>query len=80
MSEIDEMKKELERNTMLKDILEKQKMYYFSKWIEEKNKEQLLKDIPKSDMDFLFQCILIQNISDSEIERVGKKKKSERFN
>lgn len=69
MSEIDEMKKALERNPILKDMLEKQMMYYFSKWIEEKNKEQLLKDIPKSDMDFLFQCILIQNISDSEIEQ-----------
>lgn len=69
MSEIDEMKKELERNPILKDMLEKQVMYYFTKWIEEKNKEQLLKGIPKSDMDFLFQCILIQNISDSEIEQ-----------
>lgn len=69
MSEVEDMKKQLDENPEQKEILNRQLKYYFPKWIAEKNKAEILRHIPDSDKQFLFQCILLGNISAAEIEQ-----------
>ena len=66
----EEMEKNLAENPEMKEILNKQLAYFFPKWLGEKNKIKMLSHVPENDMNFLFQCILLQNITKQEIDQV----------
>lgn len=65
----EDMEKDLVENPEMKEILNKQLAYFFPKWLGEKNKIKMLGHVPESDMNFLFQCILLQNITEKEIKQ-----------
>ena len=69
MFTIEDMKRELKENIELKELLDRQLKYYFPKWIESKNRSEILNNFLESNMSFLFQCILLQGITENEIEQ-----------
>ncbi len=69
MQTIEEMHKDFEENPEHKKMTENQMKYFFPKWVAEKNKEKILNNIPDDDKKILFQCILLGNITEEEIQQ-----------
>ena len=69
MQAIEEMNKYFEENPEQKKIAESQLMYFFPKWIEGKMKEKTVNSLPEDDKKFMFQCILLGNITERELQQ-----------
>lgn len=66
---IEEINIYIEENPEQKKIAESQLMYFFPKWIEGKMKEKTVNNLPEDDKKFMFQCILLGNITEKEIQQ-----------
>jgi len=61
------IKEHLKNNPDEHEVLKEHLNYYFHDWISNKKKYQTLSALPKGDVEFLFQAILLTCISEDEI-------------
>lgn len=71
MRSVESVRDYLEKNPEKKEIVEKQLKYFFPIWIGEKYKEKFVKNLPKEDIEFLFQAQLLTCVSKEEIIKVS---------
>lgn len=75
MCTMEEFKAEIENNPLLKQLLEEQLKYFFPLWLQEKMKERTIHNMPEEDKNFLFQAIILQSISDSDVKKYAETEK-----
>lgn len=75
MVSVENIREYLDNNPDEKKVVEAQAEYFFPIWISEKDKLFAVKALPKEDLEFLFQIMLINSISISEISESSKNEK-----
>lgn len=69
MCTIEVVKAEIEKSPFLKQLLEKQLECFFPLWIQSKIKERTISRMVDENKNFLFQTVILLNISDSDVNK-----------
>lgn len=70
MVTVENVMEHLNNNPEEKELVEELTEYFFPLWLSEKSKQYTIESLPKEDIDFMSQVILLTSISKKDIEAV----------